>query len=182
MQSEQGTIILVDEMDRETGTGEKLTVHRQGALHRAFSVMIWDKAGRMLLQKRSSGKYHSGGLWTNACCGHPSPGEPVIGAAQRRLQEEMGFSAPLEPLGTLIYRADVGPGMIEHELVHVFRGTSSDPVAPDPHEAEDYAWVDSGELSHMIAAQPARYSAWFRIYADAGWPVAPPQLGEAGAA
>jgi isopentenyl-diphosphate Delta-isomerase len=67
-------VVLVDTHDRQTGTAGKMAAHRQGALHRAFSVIIWNRAGEVLLQRRALGKYHSGGLWTNACCGHPRPG------------------------------------------------------------------------------------------------------------
>ena len=115
-------MILVDEDDREIGIADKLETHRRGALHRAISVIVWDSAGRLLLQKRAAGKYHSGGSWTNACCGHPRPGEDVEAAALRRLEEEMGFTCPLESLGTIRYRAELDHGMIEHELVHMFRG------------------------------------------------------------
>ena len=112
-------MILVDEDDREIGIADKLETHRRGALHRAISVIIWDSAGRLLLQKRAASKYHSGGSWTNACCGHPRPGEDVEAAALRRLEEEMGFTCPLESLGTIRYRAELDQGMIEHELVHM---------------------------------------------------------------
>lgn len=174
LESTADTIVLVDETDRETGTGEKMAVHRAGALHRAFSVMIWDRSGRLLLQKRFGGKYHSGRLWTNSCCGHPGPGEAVMTAAARRLKEEMGLTAPLEHLGTIRYRADVGPDMIEHELVHVFRGIYDGPVNPDPAEAEEFAWVAPAEIVRDMAAAPERYSAWFLAYAEAKWPIAPP--------
>ena len=88
-------LILVDEQDNPVGTCEKMEAHRQGLLHRAFSVFIFDAQGRMLLQQRALSKYHSGGLWTNACCSHPFPGEDNLTAAQRRLQEEMGVTTSL---------------------------------------------------------------------------------------
>ena len=98
-------LVLVDEDDREIGTGGKLAVHREGQLHRALSVVIRDPRGRLLLQKRSVGKYHSGGLWTNTCCSHPRPGEPILAASLRRLEEEMGIICPLLPLFVTRYRA-----------------------------------------------------------------------------
>ena len=116
-------MVLVDNDDRVIGEGGKFDVHRQGVLHRAHSVIVWDSGGRLLLQKRHGGKYHSGGLWTNACCGHPRPGEDDLAAALRRLGEEMGFTCSLEALGTILYRAELDDGMIEHELVHIFRGS-----------------------------------------------------------
>jgi isopentenyl-diphosphate delta-isomerase len=165
-------MVLVDEHDRVLGTEEKLAAHRSGALHRAFSVIIWDSEGRQLIQKRSRGKYHSGGLWTNACCGHPRPGEDVASAALRRLEEEMGFACELESLGTILYRADLDSGITEHELVHVFRGIHKGPVAPDPAEVEDYRWARLDDLHADIAAEPEAFSVWFRQYVAAQWPMA----------
>lgn len=94
----QERVILVDRMGREIGTEEKLKAHREGKLHRAFSIFIFNTVGELLLQKRSKTKYHSGGLWTNTCCGHPRPGESHYDAARRRLNEEMGFDCDLTGL------------------------------------------------------------------------------------
>ncbi len=159
-------VILVDAADRPIGTAPKLDAHRRGAMHRAFSVLIHDGKGNLLLQKRHPEKYHSGGLWTNACCGHPRPGEDVLAAAQRRLKEEMGFTCELVPLGTLSYRADVGSGLVEHELVHLFAGIYQGEVHPDAREAEDYAWRPLSTLRHEAAAEPDRFTVWFRRYLD----------------
>jgi isopentenyl-diphosphate delta-isomerase len=157
-------VILVDADDRPLGTAGKLAAHRVGQLHRAFSVIVHDGAGNLLLQKRHVSKYHSGGLWTNTCCGHPRPGEATEAAAVRRLEEEMGFHCPLRPLGELTYRADVGNGLIEHEFVHVYEGRYTGVVQPDPEEAEDYAWRPLGEIRHDAVAAPERFTAWFRLY------------------
>ena len=162
-------IVLVDTGDNEIGTAGKLEGHRRGLLHRALSVVIQDGAGRVLLQKRHHGKYHSGGLWTNTCCSHPRPGETAALAAERRLAEEMGFSCPLRPLLTVTYRADVGGGLIEHELVHVFGGRYAGPVRPDPGEADGFAWIDPETLLADMATTPARYSVWFRKYCAEHW-------------
>lgn len=170
-------LILVDTADRETGTAEKLDAHRRGLLHRAFSVIVWDSKGRMLLQQRDAKKYHSGGTWTNTCCGHPRPGEAIGNAASRRLQEEMGFTCPLTPLGTISYRAEFDNGLIEHELVHVFRGLYEGPVRPDPNEAQAFAWLTLEEIRREIAQAPNRYSVWFRKYVAAEWPTALAQPG-----
>ena len=164
-------VILVDDCDREIGTGEMHDVHRQGLLHRAFSVIVWDRADRLLLQKRHIGKYHSGGLWTNACCGHPRPGEDCAAAAERRLPQEMGFLCPLEPVGTIRYRAELDHDMIEHEIVHVFHGVHNGPIVPNPEEAEDYRWASVREVQADALAAPERYTAWFRKYLKAQWPV-----------
>src|SRR5688572_2367880 len=97
-------VILVDETDKETGTMEKLEAHRKGLLHRAFSVFIFNDQGEMLLQKRAATKYHSAGLWTNACCSHPRPGEATLSAANRRLKEEMGLDAVLIHKSSFVYK------------------------------------------------------------------------------
>ena len=162
-------LILVDEDDREIGTGGKLAVHREGQLHRALSVVIRDPAGRLLLQKRSAAKYHSGGLWTNTCCSHPRPGEPIGAASTRRLEEEMGISCPLLPLFVTRYRAELDGGMTEHELVHVLGGLHAGPVRPDPAEADGYAWSEPGWLRRDLETNPDAYSVWFRKYLLQHW-------------
>jgi isopentenyl-diphosphate delta-isomerase len=162
------SVILVDVHDRPLATAPKLEAHRRGDLHRAFSVLIHDGEGNLLLQKRHSGKYHSGGLWTNACCGHPRPGEATDAAASRRLAEEMGFACELTPLRALVYRANVGDGFIEHEFVHLYSGCWRGAVAPDAEEAETHAWRPLPAVQAEAAAQPERFTAWFRLYlADA---------------
>jgi isopentenyl-diphosphate delta-isomerase len=163
-------VVLVDGNDCEVGTAPKLDAHRQGALHRALSVVLRDQEGRLLLQKRHIRKYHSGGLWTNTCCSHPRPGEPVALAARRRLREEMGMDSPLRSLITVTYRADVGEGMIEHEVVHVFAGLFSGAVRPDPAEVDGYAWIDPDALAADVRAMPERFSVWLRKYVAEHWP------------
>lgn len=160
----QETVILVDACDRPIGTAPKLDVHRRGDLHRAFSVIIHDGAGHLLLQKRHPAKYHSGGLWTNACCGHPRPGEATQEAAARRLTEEMGFTCPLTPLQSLVYRAEVGDGLVEHEFVHIFTGCWQGGVEPAADEVEAHAWSPLGDVQSDAAAHADRYTAWFRLY------------------
>lgn len=169
MDDRRERIVLVDDRDKGVGTAPKLDAHRRGLLHRALSVVVRDREGRLLLQKRHARKYHSGGLWTNTCCSHPRPGEAVADAAARRLQEEMGFSCPLLPLTRLIYRAEVGPGMVEHEFVHVFAGLFEGPVRPDPREADGFAWTTPEALAADLRAAPERYTAWFRTYCAEHW-------------
>ncbi len=164
-------VIIVDAEDNPLGAAEKIDAHRAGSLHRAFSVVIWNDAGSLLLQKRHTGKYHSGGLWTNACCGHPRPGEDVHAAALRRLDEEMGFTCPLAALGTITYRAEFSNGMIEHEIVHVFRGVYAGAIRPNPEEADGYEWAEIEEVRRRVAAAPESYSVWFREYIAAQWPM-----------
>jgi isopentenyl-diphosphate delta-isomerase len=162
-------VILVDLDDRELGTAPKIAAHREGRLHRALSVVLVDPDGRMLLQKRQQGKYHSGGLWTNTCCSHPRPGEPVSDAAHRRLGEEMGIRTSLTPFFAVHYRAELDKGMTEHEVVHVFGGRYAGSVRPDPLEADGFDWIDATSLRHQLEAAPERYSIWFRKYCIEYW-------------
>jgi isopentenyl-diphosphate delta-isomerase len=155
-------VILVDPHDVPVGTQEKQRAHQEGALHRAFSVFVFDAAGRMLLQRRAAGKYHSGGLWSNACCGHPRPGEETAAAARRRLREEMGVDCALEPAFTFLYRAEVGGGLTEHEFDHVFTALCNQQPHPDPEEVDEWRWVAPRELSAEVEAQPERFTFWFR--------------------
>ena len=117
-------LILVNEKDEMVGAGEKLKIHRHGLLHRAFSIFIFNSHGELLLQRRAPGKYHSPGLWSNTCCGHPHLGEQVLAAAQIRLKFEMGLGCQLDAFGSFIYRADVGDGLVEHEFDHLLIGYS----------------------------------------------------------
>lgn len=128
-------------------------------MHRAFSVLVFDAAGRLLLQQRAGGKYHSPGLWSNTCCGHPRPGEDTAAAAERRLREEMGFDCGLEPAGAFVYRAEIG-ALVEHEVDHVFTGGFDGTPQPDAAEVAAWCWVDPAELAADLAARPERYSAW----------------------
>ena len=153
-------VIVIDEADRALGTASKREAHVAGILHRAFSVFVIDAEGRVLLQRRASDKYHSGGLWTNTACGHPRPGEDTAEAAARRLREEMGIRCAIEPAGAFHYRATLANGLIEHELDHVFVGHWSGVPAPDPREAEDWRWVGVAALREEVQAHPDRFTAW----------------------
>lgn len=160
-------VVLVDENDRQIGVSEKQRAHLDGALHRAISVFVFDSTGRrMLLQQRALEKYHSGGLWSNACCSHPAPDESTLDAAHRRLVEELGFDCPLEFAFSFIYRADVGDSLIEHEFDHVFIGRCDVNAEPHPDEIAAVEWVDVGEMLRDVGARPERYSPWFRIALD----------------
>ncbi|TDX00074.1 isopentenyl-diphosphate Delta-isomerase [Dinghuibacter silviterrae] len=156
-------VVLVDELDREVGVMEKLEAHRKALLHRAFSVFIFNARGAMLLQKRAAGKYHSGGLWTNACCSHPAPGETVLEAGERRLREELGFSTPLTKAFDFIYKTAFDNGLTEYEFDHVFIGVYDGPVWPDPTEVDDYQWVGLEELKTDLDVRPGNYTEWFKI-------------------
>ncbi|MGO1003131.1 isopentenyl-diphosphate Delta-isomerase [Lysobacter sp. CA196] len=159
-------LILVDGEDQAIGVGEKMQVHQQGLLHRAFSVFVFDAQGRWLLQRRADGKYHSGGLWSNSCCGHPREGEAIDAAARRRLGEEMGFECELRHVARITYRLDVSDGLIEHEYDHVFVGGYDGRPQPDPAEASDWAWKTLPELWAALAGQPQDFSRWLRHIAE----------------
>lgn len=156
-------LILVNTNDEPVGTMEKMQAHQLGVLHRAFSVFIFNKEGEMLLQQRAENKYHSGGLWTNACCSHPSVGEDTETAAARRLREEMGFSTKLHKAFSFIYKAHFQNGLTEHEFDHVFTGTYAGGVNPDPAEVSAYKFVPLDALQKDLAENPDSYTAWFQI-------------------
>lgn len=156
-------VILVDEADRPIGAMEKIAAHRQGLLHRAFSVFIFNTAGEMLLQQRASNKYHSPNLWTNACCSHPAPGEATDAAALRRLREEMGFITRLQPLFHFTYNNAFDNGLVEHEFDHVYAGVYDGPVTPDNNEVQDYCFKSIWSISESISTHPQKFTVWFGI-------------------
>lgn len=161
MQQEQ--VILVNEKDEWLGTMGKLQAHKNGALHRAFSVFIINNNNEVLLQQRALSKYHSGGLWSNACCSHPAPGESTLAAAHRRLQEEMGFDCDLENIFSLRYTSDVGNNLIENEYDHIYIGYYSGDVNIDTNEAKDYAYVSVDKIKEMMQESPEIFTAWFKL-------------------
>ena len=156
-------VVLVDDNDVAIGSAGKLEAHRGGgALHRAFSVFVHDGSGRVMLQKRASGKYHFGGLWTNTCCGHPRPGEDTEAGAQRRLREEMGIDVALTDVGVFRYEArDDASGLTEREIDHVHLGVFTGEPEPNPAEAEGWRWATPGEIDEELAADPGAFTPWF---------------------
>lgn len=156
-------VILVDAGDRPVGSREKMVAHEQGLLHRAFSIFIFNAKGEMLLQQRTLNKYHSGGLWTNACCSHPSPGEDTAAAARRRLKEELGFETPVEKVFEFIYKHDFDNGLTEHEYDHVFAGEYDGRIELNPEEVMDICYKDVQEIGHSLQTHPRKYTAWFHL-------------------
>lgn len=155
-------VVLVDENDIELGAADKLEAHQKGLLHRAFSVLVFNSNGDLLLQKRASNKYHTPGLWTNTCCSHPQPGEPVEIAAARRLMEEMGVSCELKKMYTFTYKASFENGLIEHELDHVFVGVSDAHPYINEEEVDDYRYMSVENVLNDIKTSPDTYTYWFR--------------------
>ena len=166
MQESDALLIAVDAEDRETGVVDKMAAHRQGILHRAFSVFVFDAADRLLLQRRAIGKYHSGGLWSNTCCSHPRAGESLLDAAHRRLREEMGFDCPLQAVFGFVYRAALDRGLVEHEFDHVVVGRFQGAPAPDAGEAEEWKWERVPAIQSQLAEDPGAFTAWFKPALD----------------
>jgi len=147
---------------------DKLEAHREGVLHDAVSVFVFDGED-MVIQQRAAGKYHCGGLWANACCTHPDWGEDAAASARRRLTEELGVDLDLREVGVTTYRADVGGGLIEHEHVRLFRGDADrDALQFDlnPDEVSQIRWVSPAMLSEEAQAHPDRFAPWLRIYLE----------------
>ena len=159
-------VILVDADDVQIGTAGKLDAHQRGLRHRAISVLVRNANGEFLLQRRNPAKYHSGGLWTNACCSHPLPDESPYDAARRRLSQEMGFACPIKPLFVFHYNTPVPGGLIENEIVHVFGGQHDSAIKPDPAEVSEFKWVRYADMRADMQARPDAYTVWFRQYID----------------
>lgn len=156
-------LILVDRDDNVTGTAGKLEVHQQGLLHRAFSVFIFNSSGEMLLQQRAMGKYHSAGLWSNACCSHPRVGENTTDAVARRLKEELGFSADTRFAFHFIYKTSFTNGLTEHEFDHVYTGIYDGAVDFNRQEVMDVCFKSMRELQRSLEENAGQYTSWFAI-------------------
>ena len=159
-------VILVDKNDNQVGLMPKLEAHEKGLLHRAFSVFIFNNEYKLLLQKRATSKYHSGGLWTNTCCSHPREGEDISEAANRRLFEEMGIKTSLRKVYDFIYKAELDNGLTENEFDHVFYGVYDKEPKINLEEADDYKWMDMDSLNDDINNNGGNYTVWFKIAFD----------------
>jgi len=159
-------VILVDEFDHAVGTMEKMEAHRLGVLHRAFSVVVRNSRGELLLQKRAVSKYHSGGLWTNTCCSHPSPSASIEDAVRQRVLFEMGIDVNPVFAFKFIYRAELDHGLTEHELDYVFTALFDGEPNANPAEVEDWKFISMDALRKDLSRSPERYTVWFRDIID----------------
>ena len=156
-------VILVDENDNPIGTMPKMEAHEKAMLHRAFSVFILNANDEVLLQQRANDKYHSAGLWTNTCCSHPHPGEDTLGAARRRLKEEMGMEADLQFVFKFMYKAPFDNLLTEHEIDHVFIGKTDQLPVINPEEVASYKYMKPEDIKLDMEQNPQSYTVWFRI-------------------
>ncbi len=157
-------LVLVDADDREIGVAGKAQCHAgNGLLHRAFSVFVYGADGRILLQQRSAAKTLWPMYWSNACCGHPFPGEQVERAASRRIHEELGFGCRPRYLYKFRYQARYSEHHSEHELCHVLEGDFSGDLKPDPAEIAAWRWVAPDALSREIDRRPECFSPWMKL-------------------
>jgi len=156
-------VILVDEHDNETGTMEKMEAHEKGLLHRAFSIVIFNSKGEMLLQQRANKKYHSGGLWTNACCSHPRPGESIEEAGKRKLFQELGIVCDLNYSHKFVYKVELDNQLTEYEWDYVLVGYYDGEPSLNPAEAQSWKYQSLESLRKDAEQNPDFYTCWFKL-------------------
>ena len=156
-------VILVDSLDNEIGIQDKMEAHIEGALHRAFSIFIFNSSGQMLLHRRALNKYHSGGQWTNACCSHPIPNKPIEDTLHERLQFEMGMNCELQFRFTFLYKAFVEPDLQEHELDHIYFGMTDQIPQPNPEEVAEWKYMSLDSIQNELNERPSIYTPWFKL-------------------
>ncbi|MEM1403339.1 MAG: isopentenyl-diphosphate Delta-isomerase [Pseudomonadota bacterium] len=157
-------LILVDSSDRPLGYATKGQAHKdKGMLHRAFSIFLFDEQGRVLLHQRSSQKPLWPGFWTNSCCSHPRRGETLLGAAERRLYEELGVHGSVHPVYRFEYHASFHSQGSEHELCHVLlsRTHSASCVSVHPDEIQAVRWCTPEEIDDLVSSENDRLTPWF---------------------
>jgi len=159
-------VILVDQYDQPIGSEEKHETHRQGLLHRAFSVLLFNDKGETLLQKRAACKYHASQLWANTCCGHPRVEEGSKSAANRRLEEELGIKADLSEITELTYKTPIDSDLTEYEYVHVFHGQYTGEMTLNPLEVSETKWMTLADIKREIDDSSVLYAPWFQIYVN----------------
>ncbi|MFZ4752409.1 MAG: isopentenyl-diphosphate Delta-isomerase [Chitinophagaceae bacterium] len=155
-------VILINEANEVIGQMEKMEAHQKGLLHRAFSVFLFNEKGEWLLQKRANTKYHSSGLWTNSCCGHPRPGEDIVSAAQRRLNEELGIQATLQVQFEFQYQTNFDNLLTENEWDYVLLGKTEASPLSNPDEVDDWKWISPEAVQEQIQLNPEQFTYWFK--------------------
>jgi isopentenyl-diphosphate delta-isomerase len=160
-------LITAIDVDNDSGNYpiEKLDAHLRDVQHIAISIFVF-RGSEMLLQKRADTKYHSGGLWANTVCSHPRWLESADSCAARRLEEELGWSIPVEKFGEIAYHAQVGE-LYENEHVHCFYGLfdqSLDITAFNRDEVSDVKWLSIPGILQAIENSPEDFTEWFKIY------------------
>ena len=162
-------VILVDKDDKIIGTEEKIKAHKNGGkLHRAFSIFIFNNQNELLIQRRSFNKYHSGGLWSNSCCSHPSLGVKIIVSAEKRLKQELGFVCKLKRLFKFKYEVHFENGLTEKEIDYVFVGICNKniDINPNPKEVNEWRWISYNKLKKNMEVNNEKYTHWFKLSLD----------------
>ena len=161
MQEEK--VVLVDDSNNQVGLMPKMEAHLKGVLHRAFSVIIFNDNGEVMLQKRASTKYHTPSLWSTTCCSHQRENEDNISAGKRRLNEEMGFITQLYDFESFIYKVSFSNGLIEHEFDHILVGIYNGLPNINLDEVDEWKWISIDELVNDMKDNSEKYTAWFKI-------------------
>lgn len=156
-------VILVDLDDKVKGTMEKMEAHEKGLLHRAFSILLFNSRGELLMQKRAASKYHSAGLWTNTCCSHPRPEETLEDATRRKLKQEMGIDIQPEFAYKFIYKVALDNNLTEYEYDYVFTGLFDGEPKINRDEVEDWRFISMNTLVEEMKSHPDNFTHWFKL-------------------
>ena len=160
------TIMIPTWVNGQLKPFEKLKAHQLGLRHKAVSIFVLRET-EILIQRRALGKYHTPGLWANTCCTHPEWGESADDCAKRRLREELGITGIYpKHRHNLEYRAEVGNGLVEHEVVDVYVAEAGNdmPLNPNPQEVMETAWIDYQDLISRVKTHAEDFTPWLKIY------------------
>jgi isopentenyl-diphosphate Delta-isomerase len=172
-------VVLVDEAGSSLGVTDRLAAHRPpGLLHAAISVVVANRSGQVLIQRRARAKALFASLWSNSCCTHPAPGEGPLAAAERCAYRELGIRlASVREAGTFVYRAvDPDSGLVEYERDTVLVAESYDDPTANPDEVAAWTWT---RLPGPDARDERRFTPWaaeVHAIGDAWWRVREPTI------